>query len=333
MLEAIQQFIVDTGINYTSITPLALSGGDRQYYRVTTPTETIIATYSLDVKENNTFFSFTKTMADAGLQVPQLLATSKDATMYLQQDLGTTCLLDAIEKDGYTTTNFALYKTAVTQLAKLNITCADKIDYDLCLVNKQFDAKAALFDLNYCYNYFVQPLGIAIDVNTLQQEFDTLSQEIGAISPTYFMYRDCQGRNIMVQGNQLFFIDYQGGMKGPLGYDLASLLWQAKAKLPQTWKQELLQLYIQSANQYLPEPIHVNGFSTNYYKIVLMRLLQVLGAYGRRGLLEKKQHFITSIPFGIDNLQEWITLYDLQQQYPTIYTLIQQIISIKHKFI
>jgi aminoglycoside/choline kinase family phosphotransferase len=332
MLAAITQFIADNGIAYTSITPLPQSGGDRLYYRIVTDTATLIATYSNDVKENKTFFSFSASMLLANINVPKIIAISTDEKMYLQQDLGTTCLLDVIEQQGHTEANFALYKTVVKQLAQLNIRCANIIDYNLCLVNKQFDAKAALFDLNYCMQYFVQPLQIEVDEIQLLTEFIQLSNEIGNISPTYFMYRDCQGRNIMVQKDQVFFIDYQGGMQGPLGYDLGSLLWQAKANLPSAWKLQLLDIYINEANKLLPQPLDAAAFTTSYYKIVLMRLLQVLGAYGRRGLIEKKPHFISSIPFAIDNLQYWITCYNLQAEYPTIYNLLLQIIAIKHQF-
>jgi aminoglycoside/choline kinase family phosphotransferase len=331
MREQLNQFLLENNIEPTDIEVLPLSGGDRIYFRVKNNGATCIATYSEDVRENRTFFSFSKALANLGIPVPQLIAIHTDATMYVQQDLGNECLLDCIEARGFTDENFELYKKCIEQLAKLNIEADKKIDYSLCLVNQQFDHKAALYDLHYCQKYFVDAMQIKYDNTLLQQEFKQLSTEIGNISPSYFMYRDCQGRNIMVQDNEIYFIDYQGGMRGPLGYDVASLLWQAKAQLPAVWKQALLKIYLKEANRYLPNDLDETLFIQNYYKIVLMRLLQVLGAYGRRGLLEGKAHFLSSIPQGINNLQQWMLLIDISTTYPTIYTLLNSMIATKQK--
>jgi aminoglycoside/choline kinase family phosphotransferase len=329
MSKELENFLLENNIETNTITPLPLSGGDRSYYRILHNQQSIIATVSNDIAENKTFFSFTKTFTDLHLPVPKLLAISQNYKMYLQQDLGNTTLLDAIITNGYTEQNFELYRKCIAQLAKLNIKADSVIDYNLCLVNKSFDNKAALFDLHYCQKYYVDAMQIKYDLEALEKEFLQLSIEIGNISPSYFMYRDCQGRNIMVADNQIFFIDYQGGMRGPLGYDVASLLWQAKAQLPADWKVKLLHHFIEEANYYLPEKLNTNLFITNYYKIVLMRLLQVLGAYGRRGLLEGKAHFINSIPQGIQNIQDWMQIVDISQQYPTIHQLLISIVATK----
>jgi aminoglycoside/choline kinase family phosphotransferase len=331
-MEDLTAFLHQQNIAYLSIEPLALSGGDRQYYRVHCNNQNYIATISEDIKENKTFFSFTHSFAKLGLPVPLLIAISHDQNIYLQQDLGKNCLLDKILTDGLTEENLQLYQQAIEHLATINIQGHAVIDYTLCLVNEQFDAKAALFDLQYCMQYFVSHTSIAFDASALEKDFIALSNVIGGIQPVYFMYRDCQGRNIMVQDDQIFFIDYQGGMRGPLGYDVASLLWQAKAQLPADWKQSLLQLYMQSANKLLPTPINEKLFTKQYYLIVLMRLLQVLGAYGRRGLQEGKAHFIDSIPQGIANLKEWQQLMDISKTYPALHQLMNDIIAIQSTF-
>jgi aminoglycoside/choline kinase family phosphotransferase len=168
------------------------------------------------------------------------------------------------------------------------------------------------------------PKKIVFDAKKLQAEFEILSTQIGAIQPVHFMYRDFQGRNIMVHQEQVFFIDYQGGMHGPLQYDLASLLWQAKAQLPQDWKEDLMHIYLQSVQVLLPN-LDITAFKTNYENIVLMRLLQVLGAYGRRGLLEGKAHFISSIPQGIANIKTWQTQNNIAHTLPTLWQVLQQL--------
>jgi aminoglycoside/choline kinase family phosphotransferase len=329
MRKKLDAFLAENNIANEDVTTLPLSGGERIYFRVIDNQSTYIAAYSEDIIENKTFFSFTKTLFSLELPVPELLAISLDNTMYLQQDLGKTCLLDKLMIDRYSESVYKLYEKSIEQLAKLNIVAHQKIDYTMCLASKQFDAKAALYDLHYCQKYYVDAMQIKYDSAFLEKEFLQLSAEIGNIVPHYFMYRDFQGRNIMVQDNQIYFIDYQGGMRGPLGYDVASLLWQAKAQLPADWKVKLLHHYIVVANQYLPKKINEQLFIANYYKILLMRLLQVLGAYGRRGLLEGKTHFIASIPNGINNIQDWMKIVDISHQYPTIHQLLINIVATK----
>jgi aminoglycoside/choline kinase family phosphotransferase len=328
-MKEIIEFLHQYSIDYSRIEPLPLSGGDRKYYRIYLQNSTQILTTSEDVKENITFFSFTNTLQKAGIAVPQLGAICADNKIYIQQDLGGVCLLDKVLQEGYTASNFELYKTVVHQLAKINVSCAHTIDYNLCLASKKFDTSAVLFDLNYCLAYFIKPMQIIVDEPLLAKEFDALSTEIGNITPHYFMYRDCQGRNIMIHQNIPYFIDYQGGMQGPLGYDLASLLWQAKAQLPLDWKQKLTKQYITALNELLPTKLDVAQFDAMYNKIILMRLLQVLGAYGRRGLLEKKQHFLDSIPAAIENIKHWMQLASIQYQSPALHVMLLQIIEQK----
>ena len=331
-MQHLAAFLHANNIAYSAIEALPQSGGDRKYFRIHTVDTTLIATLGENTIENNTFLSFSKTFAELELAVPAIIAQNKEGNIYLQQDLGQTCLLDMVLQHGYTSEVFLLYQQALQQLAKMQITSHVAINYDLCIANKAFDENAALYDLQYCQHYFADQVGIQYNKLQLQSEFIALSKVIGAIEPIYFMYRDFQGRNIMVHHQQVFFIDYQGGMQGPLAYDVASLLWQAKAQLPPSWKIDLFNYYIQCANEYLPFKIAIEKFTEDYYLIVLMRLLQVLGAYGRRGLQEKKNHFISSIPYGIHHLQEWMQLKNIAIQYPTIHQLLVEIIKLKSAF-
>jgi aminoglycoside/choline kinase family phosphotransferase len=324
MLENLKQLLIANNIAINNIEPIVAGGGDRQYFRITDATKTYIGTVSTNAIENKTFFSFTNTLKKEQVLVPEIICKNTAGTIYVQQDLGNTCLLDAILQDGYTPENFNYYRAAVKQLAKVQIIAGKNIDYDLCLADKKFDKTAALKDLNYFITYYATPKNIEFDVQKLNAEFDTLSTQIGAIQPIHFMYRDFQGRNIMVHQEQVFFIDYQGGMQGPLQYDLASLLWQAKAQLPQDWKEDLIHIYLQSVQVLLPN-VDVHLFKTNYESIVLMRLLQVLGAYGRRGLLEGKAHFISSIPQGIANIKTWQAHNNIAHNMPELWHVLQQL--------
>jgi hypothetical protein len=169
------------------------------------------------------------------------------------------------------------------------------------------------------------------DKAALHAEFNRLSDRISGIHPKYFMFRDFQGRNIMVKEGVVSFIDYQGGMTGPLQYDVASLLWQAKAQLPPAWKQSLYLEYKNAVSKLIS--IDQTLFDADYSLLVLIRLLQVLGAYGLRGIIQQRAHFISSIPSGLRNLQEWAATYTLDD-YPILQEIIAQLgqESFMHRF-
>jgi aminoglycoside/choline kinase family phosphotransferase len=258
------------------------------------------------------------------IPVPKILAKSDDLTAYLQTYNGPKSLLDKVIEIGHEADVFIIYKEVLRKLASMQI--LPEIDYTRCIASQRFDDNAALYDLNYVMQYYVTYYTIPYD-DGLEREFETLAKEVGNIKPQYFMYRDFQGRNILVNdNNEITFIDFQGGMLGPLQYDVVSLLWQAKAALPADWKEDLLIYYMRQVQMLLPE-FQVKQFQEDYYKIVIMRLLQVLGAYGRRGLLEGKQHFIDSIPYAIENLKSCLSYCTYLDRYPYLLQLIKNIIT------
>jgi UPF0042 nucleotide-binding protein len=330
-MQQLHSFLQQNNITYNSIEALPASGGGRQYFRVYTNDKPLIAAVANLLGESETFFSFTNTFNELKLPVPKIIAISNDHLVYLQEDLGTICLLDKVLENGHTQEVFNLYKNALQNLAKLQIYGHSKIDYTKCLGYNKFDAHAAYKDINYFIEHFVNPLNIDYDAENLNIEMLDFCAEINEIEPIYFMYRDFQGRNIMVHNNDVFFIDYQGGMQGPLQYDLASLLWQAKAQLPMQWKIDLYNIYLEAVQQIIPIT-NTNVFKTQYAKLVLLRLMQVLGAYGLRGLKEGKPHFISSIPSGIHNLEIWFMHFTLEPKYINLLHIIQQIIFNKNKF-
>ncbi len=332
MQEKIEQFLAANQLQHASIIPINAGGGGRLYFTISTPEKNYILCYSTDVTETKTFLLFTKTLQDAKIPVPQIIAVSASQEIVLQQHLGTSCLLDVVLQQGHTPEVFTLYKKAISTLARLQVQAHAHINYDACLARKKFDAAYAIADVKYFLEYFAAPNQLQFDKHLIEAEAKQLAAEIEGIEPTFFMLRDCQGRNLMVHNNQVYFIDYQGGMQGPPAYDIASLLWQAKAALPVDWKQDLFDYYTRHLQMQLPSTDLPANFSSQYSLLLIVRLLQVLGAYGRRGLLEGKQHFIESIPYAIDNLQTYLKLYPLQEKFPNLTQMINTIITNKNLY-
>ncbi len=289
------------------IEKLPQSGSDRIYFRIYFDGQTFIATYNLNVKENETFIYFTRHFLGKKLPVPEIFAVSENKTIYLQQDFGNTSLLDKLEQLGYNEAVFDLFKKSLKQLARLQISSNENLDYNYCITAKEFGRQAIFSDLLYFKYYFLDTLKLPYDKQTMLNDFELLSIFLSETSHKYFMFRDFQSRNILVdEKNEIHFIDYQGGMNGALQYDVASLLWQAKAELSNEWKNNLLAYYIDEAELILQTPIDRQLFIKQYNGYVLIRLLQVLGAYGFRGLFERKAHFLSSIPLALKNLQSFL---------------------------
>ena len=315
------------GSPWDSIQKIPQSGGDRIYFRIHQGAETWIATYNLNVKENQTFIYFAQHFHERGMPVPKLLAVNHDQTVYLQEDVGTTSLLDVLEQEGKTDAVFALFQKSLTALAKLQIQGAQGLDYNHCLTSKSFGKHSILTDLLYYKYYFLDTLQYPYDKQALIDELELLSDQLAQNQYDNFMFRDFQSRNIMVKEGEVFFIDFQGGMQGGLPYDLASLLWQAKAELSNDWKEKLLVHYINELQKLLPSPLDVNEFKKQYHGFVLLRLLQVLGAYGFRGLFERKAHFLTSIPLGLKNLKNFLQTYSLAKDTPVFASILNWMVS------
>ena len=287
---------------------LPQSGSDRRYFRLQDDRgKTVIATIGANIPENETFIYFSETFYAKGLPVPQVLAVSDDKTIYLQQDFGNTSLLDVLEERGYSPETYNVFRESLHQLAQLQVRGDAGLNYDKCLTNKEFGRQAIKADLFYFKYYFLDALRKPYDKQKLIDDFDALSSYLTFTEFKFFMFRDFQSRNIMIgEGNSVHFIDFQGGMKGAPQYDVASAIWQARANLPDDWKTHLLEDYMNSFETILGHPLDRAVFRSQYNGYVLIRLLQVLGAYGFRGLFERKAQFLTSIPLALKNLKWFI---------------------------
>jgi len=291
----------------TGIDKLAQAGSERHYFRIHTTGKSFIATYGANIKENESFIYFSQHFHKKKLATPEIFYVSADKKIYIQEDFGDISLLNKLEENGYTEYVYDLYKKSLHQLALLQVKGHEELNYKKCLTNTSFGKQAIMADLLYFKYYFLDALRRPYDKQKLIDDFEALSNYLSHTEYKYFMFRDFQSRNIMITpDDNVHFIDYQGGMKGAPQYDVASLLWQARANLPDDWKQLLLEDYIMAFEKIVNQPVDRDIFRSQYNGYVLIRLLQVLGAYGFRGLFERKAHFLTSIPLALQNLKWFI---------------------------
>jgi aminoglycoside/choline kinase family phosphotransferase len=314
----------DQGIE---ILPLPQAGSYRQYYRITGQHKHAIGVYSPDKSETQAFITFTNHFRQLGLNVPEIYVSDIERDCYLVSDLGDTSLLDHLEqnrKNGVPSQEtYGYYKKAVAELPRFQIDACKDLNFSVCYPSGEFDGRSMRWDLNYFKYYFLRLLKIQFNEAALENDFDRLIVYLLQSGNTYFMYRDFQARNIMIQEDKPWFIDYQGGRRGPLQYDLASLLFQVKASLPYTFREEMLQWYLENLKKYIS--IDEKKFVDDYYGFVLIRLLQVMGAYGFRGYFERRAHFLQSIPYAIENLRWLLQNIKFRIELPELMRALQEI--------
>ncbi len=309
------------------ITTLPSSGSYRQYFRIKGRDKTAIGVFNKDIKENEAFFSFTKHFLKNNLNVPEIYSVSPDNKIYLIKDLGDTTLFSIVlqqqKKSGFSEDIIELYKKTINELPKFQITAGKGIDYSRCYPRPAFDKQSMLWDFNYFKYYFLKLAKIPFDEHKLENDFQRFTDFLLEADKNYFMYRDFQSRNIMIFKNCPYFIDYQGGRNGALQYDIASLLFQVKAAIPNDIKNYLLEYYLSNLGKYIS--VNSKEFKKYYWGFVYLRLLQVLGAYGFRGLYEKKSHFLQSIPTAIENLKWLLQNIVLSVKLPTLMNVLNSL--------
>ena len=294
-----------TGEKPDSISPLPKSASYRRYFRIKSNNKNAIGVYNADRKENEAFISFTKHFLKHNIHVPQLYTEELDNHVYLLEDLGDTTLYSLISgkrnDDQFTSIVLEHYKRSLKELIKFQVKASQDLDYSVCYPRNSFDQQSIMWDLNYFKYYFVKLTQTPFDEQKLEDDFNSFIKLLLSTETNYFMYRDFQSRNIMIKDNELYFIDYQGGRKGALQYDVASLLYDAKADLPQDLRNELLEFYISLLTD--STKTRKDEFKKYFYSYVLIRIFQSMGTYGFRGVHEKKAHFLKSIPYAINNLE------------------------------
>lgn len=300
-----------SGEEASTLTQLPLSGSDRRYYRMIGPESQAIGAWNADVFENKAFLKLADHFASNGLPVPEVYLTDESQKAYLQTDLGDTHLFGLLTAEGLSEHVKGLYRQVIGWLPHFQMAGQNGFDFSICYPRSAFDRQSMHWDLNYFKYYFVRLSGETLNEQALEDDFDRLITFLLQAKQDYFLYRDFQSRNVMVVENRPFFIDFQGGRQGPLQYDLASLLFDAKANLPNSFREELLEMYLEKAR--IIPGFDKHDFLKYYYGFVLIRILQALGAYGFRGFYQKKEHFLQSIPYALDNID-----YVLEHHHPGI---------------
>lgn len=316
-------------ISYTGRAPLAIlpfpsAGSNRKYFRLTGQ-PTLVGVYGESANENRTFVYLANHFRKQGLPVPQVHVCSADELCYLQEDLGDTALFDVLTKspreEDLNARERSLLRATIRLLPALQYRGAEGLDFDRCYPQPAFNRRSVLWDLNYFKYCFLKATGMDFQEDRLEDDFQAMADILLQEDTPTFMYRDFQSRNVMLREDRPWFIDFQGGRRGPVYYDVASFLWQAKANLPDTLRQALVDEYIDALKEY--RTVDETRFKVLLRHFVLFRTLQVLGCYGFRGYFERKPHFLQSVPYALDNLRH--LLKDPYPEYPYLADLLRQI--------
>ncbi len=284
-----------------------LGGSGRVIVRLTGAGKSAIGILYPVREENIAFLEFSKHFRRHGLPVPEIYAEDLSQNAYLEEDLGDTTLFDFLGRNraGAVIAQPAVeaYRKVVAALPRFQVEAGRGINYKVCYPRASFDRQSIAWDLNYFKYYFLRLSGVPVNEQALERDFARLTKFLLTASRDYFLYRDFQSRNVMLVDGQPYFLDYQGGRKGALQYDIASLLYDGKADLPPDLRQDLLDHYLESLAAHIP--VDREAFMEHYYAFVYVRILQALGAYGFRGFYERKAHFLQSVPYALKNLR-WL---------------------------
>ncbi|MGX5684965.1 aminoglycoside phosphotransferase family protein [Chryseobacterium cucumeris] len=307
---------------------LAQSGSARVNFLAAAGTEKYIITYNENIPENESFLYYSQIFSDLSLNTPSILAVSEDRKMYIQEFLGQQTLSEVITKEHLSPTVRALVQQTLEKLYQLQMQTQGKIDFSRTFEYESYDELPVIHDLYYFKNFVADFLELEYNKSTLLKEFKKIAVLIENLEPKGIMIRDFQARNIMVnERNEVSFIDYQSAMKGPLMYDVISFLFQAKANFPDDFKQEMLEYYIEQ----FEDPETKVQLRNAVMPVQMMRFLQVLGAYGFRGMIQRKQHFMASLEQGIQNITQFADSWQQMNNYPELQKVIQQLTSEKAK--
>lgn len=320
-----------SGEEVENLSPLPPSGSERSYYRLTSPKHYALGAINRNVKENRAFYAFSRHFKSLGLKVPEIYYIDDSEEYYLLEDFGNTTLYDWLSNTRrgkeVPTDIVNFYKKVIDNLVIFQVEGKKDLDFSLCYPRHSFDKQSMMWDLHYFKYYFLKLANIAFDEQLLEDDFHLFSDYLQQAQSDFFLYRDFQSRNIMVTPQGPAFIDYQGGRKGALQYDLASLLYDAKADIPPETREELLDYYISVLGNKIK--FNEKEFRNFFSGYVLIRIMQAMGAYGFRGFYEKKEHFLKSIPYAIENLKYLLSRLNLPVSLPTLIDALYKITESK----
>src|ERR1700719_3780607 len=306
-----------------------LGGSGRKIVRLANEKSSAIGILYGVREENAAFLSFSKHFRKHGLPVPEIYAQDLDQGAYLEQDLGDTSLFEFLSRhragDQVRPAAIEAYRKVIATLPRFQIEAGRELNYKVCYPRGSFDRQSISWDLNYFKYYFLRLAGIPFSEAALENDFGKLTDFLLSANCDHFLYRDFQSRNVMLRRGNPYFVDYQGGRKGALQYDIASMLFDAKADLPPELRQHLLEHYLRALNGYAR--MERNEFLHHYYAYVYVRIMQALGAYGFRGFYERKAHFLQSVPFALKNLRWLLHHVELPIALPTLMGAFQSMLA------
>jgi aminoglycoside/choline kinase family phosphotransferase len=315
----------------TRIQPLQgeLGGSGRKIIRLANDRVTAVGIVYGGREENVAFLAFSRHFRRHGLPVPEIYAEDLDHDAYLEEDLGDTSLFEFLSQnrsgENIAPAVVEAYRKVVAILPRFQVEAARDLDYSFSYPAASFDRQSIAWDLNYFKYYFLRLAGIPFNEHALENDFNRLSDFLLSAPRDYFLYRDFQSRNVMLRDGQPFFVDYQGGRKGALQYDLASLLFDAKADLPPELRDHLLYDYLRALANFIP--VDREAFLGHYYPYVYVRIMQALGAYGYRGFFERKVHFLQSVPYALKNIRWLLHNVELPIELPTLLGAFQSMLA------
>ena len=306
-----------------------LGGSGRKIIRLANASKTAVGILYGVREENAAFLAFSRHFRRHGLPVPEIYAEALEHGAYLEQDLGDLTLFEFLSKNrqGATIASPVIeaYRKVVAALPRFQVEASRDLDYSICYPTASFDRQSIAWDLNYFKYYFLRLAGIPFSEHKLEEDFSRLTDFLLTAPRDYFLYRDFQSRNVMLPSGQPYFVDYQGGRKGALQYDIASVLYDAKADLPPEVREDLLHDYLRALASHIPVDREV--FLSYFYPYVFVRIMQALGAYGFRGFYERKVHFLQSVPYALKNLRWLLHQVELPIQLPTLLGAFQSMLA------
>lgn len=301
-------------------------GSNRKYYRLSSDKGSLIGVQGESADENKAFIALAKHFEKQQLNTPKVAAFSDDCLFYLQEDLGDVSLYQTITSDikahVFSDESRAILRKTISQLADFQFNAAKGLDFSICYPIPAMDKTSIMWDLNYFKYCFLKLMKVDFLEVKLEQDFNKLTDDLLQYDSNTFLYRDFQSRNVMLKDGKPYFIDFQGGRRGPIFYDVASFVWQAKANYPTEIREELVQTYMESLRKY--QTVNEVTFKKTLALFVLFRQLQVLGAYGYRGLFEGKKYFVESIPLAMKNIADLIANNDFSK-YPYLISILKNL--------
>jgi aminoglycoside/choline kinase family phosphotransferase len=301
----------------------------RKYYRLQAGKTTAIGVHNDNKRENDAFLYLSSHLKKHNVNVPDVYRADINKGIYLIQDLGDINLYiyaeDIKGKENYSDLATGIYRKVIDEMPKIQIKASGDMDFSMCYPRAEFDYQSIMWDLNYFKYYFLKLAGVKFDEQYLEDDFQVFVRYLLEADSNYFLYRDFQSRNIMIKDDELYFIDYQGGRRGALQYDLASLLFEAKTVLTVGARQELLDYYIKINSK--ERSFNSKQFIKFYPSYILARIVQAMGAYGYRGYFERKSFFLRSIPYAVRNIEWLINNFNTDIKIPEFFNCLKQIVN------